>query len=194
MTDLSRQVKGAIGEHYVIMRLLARGYNASNINFTVKNAKSADILCGDKSLNTIKPIQVKTSFDKSRSFNTGLTHGDFCTNDIFDETKSMQALEKKIVGPWIFVNVDTSTEIPTFRTFILTQEQVIKLTYESEKWYINDVHRVKKLQPTGTVALSLEWLEGKDSKAIKTGKRQRERFNNPYDEGAFEEQWKNLGI
>lgn len=194
MIELSRQSKGAIAEHYVIMRLLARGYIASNINFTVKNSKWADILCSKDAFGSLIPIQVKSSFNNARSFNIGLTHGDFCTNGVFDDTKALNSLKEKIVCPWIFVNVDNSSKNPTFRTFILSKDQVIRLAFESEKWYINDVRHQKPLQPSGKVTIVIGWLEGFDTPEKTTGAYQHERFSNPFKPGEFEEAWHNLGL
>lgn len=195
MVNINRQSKGAIAEHYIVMRLLARGYAAVNINFTVKNSKYADILCSNDNLKKITGIQVKSSFDKSRSFNIGLTHEDFCVDGIFNDEKAMKSLEEKVVCPWIFVNVDTSSEIPTFRTYILKREQVIKLAFESEKWYINDVYHETTLNPKGNVAIILEWIKGCDTSA-KDGKRWRRHFHNPFPQTQFnfEEAWHNLGL
>ncbi len=194
MAKLSKQAKGAIAEHYIVMRLLAHGYVASNVNFSVKNSRAADILCSNNAFNTIIAIQVKSSFDSSKSFNIGLTHEDFCVNGVFDDNKALQVLEQKIVCPWIFVNVDTSKSIPTFRTFILKREQVIKLAFESEKWYVNDVYHALPLNPKGTVALVLGWLEGYDTPAAIGKNRHRKQFKNPFNVGEFEEAWQNLGI
>lgn len=188
--ELSRQSKGAIGESYVLLRMLARGYTAANLNLSVSNTKSFDLICGNSDMSKYVPVQVKASFDKSRSFNIGLTHGDFMTNGVFDETKAMQSLKEKIRCPWIFVNVDTSTPIPQFRLFVLSAEQTIKLAYESEKWYINGVQHVKALADNGTVALVLGWIEGFDTQPSKT----RVLFKNPFSVGHFEEAWENLGI
>lgn len=190
MIELSRQSKGAIGESYVLLRMLARGYTAANLNLSVSNLKSFDLICGNSDMSKYVPVQVKASFDKSRSFNIGLTHGDFMTNGAFDETKAMHSLSKKISCPWIFVNVDTSTPIPHFRLFVLNAEQVIKLTYESEKWYLNDVTRKLPLKESGNVALVLGWIEGYDTTQTNT----RKFFKNPFSIGQFEEAWENLGI
>ena len=192
MVELSSQSKGAIAEHYVIMRLLARGYIASNINFTVKNSKWADILCSKDAFGAL--IQVKSSFNNARSFNIGMTHGDFCTNGVFDDAKALRSLKEKIVCPWIFVNVDNTSDKPTFRTFILSKDQVIKLAFESEKWYINDVRHKKPLQPGGTVAITLRWLEGLDTEEKKARAYQHGRFSNPFKPKEFEEAWHNLGL
>lgn len=193
MVELSSQSKGAIAEHYVIMRLLARGYIASNINFTVKNSKWADILCS-KGFDAPIFIQVKSSFNNSRSFNIGMTHGDFCTNGVFDDAKALRSLKEKIVCPWIFVNIDNSSEKPSFRTFILSKDQVIKLAFESEKWYINDVQHKNQLKPGGNVAIVIEWLEGCDTPEKTTGVYRHKRFSNPFKPGEFEEAWHNLGL
>lgn len=190
MVELDRQVKGAIGEYYVLMRMLAKGYTAANINMSVGNAKFFDIICGNPSTNKFVPVQVKSSFNGARSFNLGLSHKHFLTDGAFDDAKAMQALHEKIRCPWIFVNVDTSSKIPQCTLFIMSQEQVIKLAFESEKWYINDVERSGQLSDNGTVALALGWIEGHDTSA--TNKRRF--FKNPFSVGRFEEAWENLGL
>jgi len=190
MITLDNQSKGAIGEHYVLMRMLAKGYAAANANMSVGNSKFFDIFCSTHDLKKMTAVQVKSSFDKSRSFNIGLTHKDFLTNGIFDDTKAMQSLERKIRCAWIFVDVQTSDTIPQFRLFILTREQVIKLSFESEKWYVNDVLHKAPLKETGNVALALGWIEGYDTQATTT----RRFFKNPFAIGQFEEAWENLGL
>jgi len=170
--------------------MLAKGYAAANANMSVGNSKLFDIFCSTSDLKKMVAVQVKSSFDKSRSFNIGLTHKDFLTNGIFDDTKAMQSLESKIRCTWIFVDVQTSEIIPRFRLFIMTREQVIKLAFESEKWYINDVQHKNTLKETGNVALVLGWIEGYDTQATTT----RRFFKNPFTIGQFEEAWENLGL
>ncbi len=190
MATLDNQSKGAIGEHYVLMRMLAKGYAAANANMSVGNSKFFDIFCSTPDLKKIVVVQVKSSFDKSRSFNIGLTHKDFLINGIFDDTKAMQSLESKIRCAWIFVDVQTSGIIPQFRLFIMTREQVIKLAFESEKWYINDVSHETPLKETGNVALVLDWIMGNDTQATTT----RKFFKNPFTKNQFEEAWENLKL
>lgn len=190
MAELDRQAKGAIGEHYVLMRMLAKGYTAANINMSVGNAKFFDIICGNPSTNKIVQVQVKSSFNGAKSFNLGLSHKHFLTNGAFDDEKAMESLDKKIRCPWIFVNVDTKSAIPKFKLFVLSREQVIKLAFESEKWYINDVDHSAQLSENGTVALILGWIEGHDTAA--TNKQRF--FKNPFSVGQFEEAWENLGL
>jgi len=76
MVSLDNQSKGAIGEHYVLMRMLARGYAAANANMSAGSSKYSDIFCGKPNLGKIAAVQVKSSFDGSRSFNIGLAYKD----------------------------------------------------------------------------------------------------------------------
>ena len=93
------------------------------------------------------------------------------------------------------LNVDTSSDIPIFRTFILKREHVIKLVFESEKWYLNEVYHANPLNPKGSVALVLGWIEGYDTPAI-NGNHWRHHFSNPFPNTKikFEEAWENLGL
>lgn len=179
MAILDNQSKGAIGEHYVLMRMLAKGYAAANANMSVGNSKFFDIFCSTPDLDRIAAVQVKSSFDESRSFNIGLTHKDFMTNGEFDDVKALESLKNKIRCAWIFVDVQTSNSNPQFRLFVMTREQVIKLAFESEKWYINDVQHKAPLRDTGKVVLVLGWIEGYDTQATTT----RKFFKNPFTIG-----------
>lgn len=190
MVLLDRHSKGAIGEHYVLMRMLARGYAASIVNMSVGNSKYFDIFCSTRDLKKAVAVQVKSAFDASRSFNIGLSHGDFMTNGVFDDEKANQSLDAKIKCAWIFVHVQNFGAIPEFRVFVMTRDQVIKLAYESEKWYVNNVRHKAPLKGSGNVALALGWIEGYDTPASNT----RDSFKNPFDPGEFEEAWENLGI
>ena len=194
MINLDRQTKGAIAEHYVVMRLLARGYAAANINMTVGNTKYFDIMCSNPVTCKAINIQVKSSYDNSRSFNIGLCHKDFMTDNRFDEIKAMKSLEDKIRCPWIFVNVQITDKAPVFRIFIMTREQVIKLAYESEKWYVNDVRHKNPLKETGQVAIVLGWIEGYDTEAEDNNRSKRKMFKNPFPANQLEEAWENLGL
>ena len=99
MINLDRQTKGAIAEHYVVMRLLARGYAAANINMTVGNTKYFDIMCSNPVTCKAINIQVKSSYDNSRSFNIGLCHKDFmvCTIITGDKVQLLKYHKHPIV-------------------------------------------------------------------------------------------------
>lgn len=55
MASLDNQSKGAIGEHYVLMRMLARGYAADNANMSIGTTKFFDIFCSTPDLEK-KPL------------------------------------------------------------------------------------------------------------------------------------------
>lgn len=189
MATLDRQTKGAIAEHYVVMRLLAMGYAAANINMTVGNSKYFDIMCSNPiNCKTIN-IQVKSSYNISRSFNIGLTHDDFMVDNKFNHDKAMESLKRKIRCPWIFVNVDIIDDKPVFQVYVMTKEDVINLTYESERWYIEDIQRTKMLSGNGTVALKLDWIDVDDKRRNKLPS-----FVNTIKSGVYKEAWHKLEL
>lgn len=176
MNQMEKARLGAIGENMVISQLLQQGCDAFNANMSIKNFKSMDVVCvNPENLETVF-IQVKTSFGKN--IPTGFTL----------ENSFTEMLEKKIIGPWIFVNAKGEKENMTFRYFILSKSQVIKLINDSNNWYVNHWHRgerkVSLKNPTG---IEVDWLEGKSTSAtIK-----HDTFKNPLND-TTENKWENI--
>ncbi len=179
---------GAVGEHQVISRLLLMGYHAAILNMAVNNFKNVDIFCENDN-NQHAAIQVKTT--RSNSFNLGITHKEFFdVNGNVDLAKGLKYLEKKIVGPWVFVQLIGTDEDPQFKFFILSREQMIKMTYDSEKWYLTAFEREHQLKETGGIFLSVSWLHG-EGMAANT---KRPGWLNPFSGIDFEEEWPNLWV
>jgi len=147
----------AIGENMVAVKLLQNGLDAIVANQSINNCQSYDLICVDPETGKTKLVQVKTSVENN--IPVGLSLGD-CTQEI---------LEKKIVGPWVFVHVTEANNDLDFQFYLLTRKEVIKLIYESNYWYLNKWHRNGRLinlkSPCGVY---VSWLNGgcekKDSK------------------------------
>lgn len=143
---------GLIGETAVIMELLKRGYDVVNLNIFRNNYKRADIICMDSEGGKNTMIQVKTGTTKN--FIIGL---------VSETDGTIERLEEKIVGPWVFVYTDNKCSSMEF--YILTREETIELIKTSCDWYANQWNRqLKHRQPAG---IELNWLRGESSKATK---------------------------
>ena len=134
---------GAVGENQVVSMLMQHGWDAFNANCTIKNFKSIDIVClnseiPEDAICWWKPktalIQVKTSVQKN--IPTG-----FSIEDSLDVAK----LEKQVKGAYVFVYVDTSKDVWSFRYFIISRKQFIKLIYAAHDWYDNGYKREKSI-------------------------------------------------
>ena len=189
MANISKNNLGAIGDYQVLSRLLLLGYQAANINMAVNNMKNVDLFCQD-STGRYTAIQVKTT--RAKDFNVGITHDKFYdSNGNIDLAAGLKYLETKITCPWVMVNVDGPELNPSYRFFILSRQQVIKMIYESEKWYLTDYFkRSKKLSGNGGIYLSQWWLLGHGVPANHNHKE----WVNPFSGNSFEEQWQNLWI
>lgn len=158
MANLPTYVLGAIGEHQVLSRLLLLGYNAAITNLSVENTESTDILCRDYK-GHFCAIQVKTTAEDN--WKTGISHKEFYDdNGQIDLAKGRQFLEKKIVGPWVFVQVGGSSVFPTFDFFVLSRSEVIEMIYSNEVWYLTGYNRKKPLKGSGPICIYKPWLCG----------------------------------
>lgn len=189
MSHLPTYVLGAIGEHQVLSRLLLLGHRAAITNLSVENTESTDILCRDDK-GRLCAIQVKTT--AQNNWKTGISHKEFYdANGNIDVTKGREYLERKIIGPWVFVQVDSQREYPTFKFFVLSRSKVIELIYSNEEWYITGFNRDKPLKP-GPICLYVAWFYGHGIAA----NRNHIEWVNPFSssECKFEEAWDNLWI
>ena len=178
---------GAIGENMVISKLMQFGWDAFNVNGSIKNFKSIDIVCLNSKLpesaaQQWKPktslIQVKTSVQKN------ITAG-FSIGDCLDKEK----LESEVKGPYVFLKVEPSESGDwEFRYFILSRTQFIDLLYASNQWYFNDWEREKEISKTSPAGLEVDWLIGKD---VEENKRHKS-FANPLKGSSCEDCWENI--
>ncbi len=149
LKSLSKLELGTLGENLVLEKLKKLGYDAVNANTIKNNYKAIDLICTNPQNSQSVEIQVKTAFETNFSIGTTL------------ENSFRDILEKKIIGPWIFVHIDKQGE---FRFFILSKEEMITLTHESNNWYVNkwkSTFRKNPIKLTNVCGLYVKWLEGK---------------------------------
>ena len=152
MKNLSKQDLGKCGEFEVLSRLTLQGIDACIPNMTKNNFKFVDIFCQNP-LNG-KPVGVQVKTTTKTSFPAGLTIGDIKRGN----------WHSKITGPWVFVHVTGTVIEPSFRFFILSRAEMIKMVEVTHDWYINRWNRNKPLSDNGVVCIQLTWLEKKDEK------------------------------
>jgi len=161
---LSKAHLGTIGENMVAVKLLQNGLDAIIANQSIKNCQSYDLICIDPETAKTQLVQIKTSVENN--IPVGLRLGE-CT---------MENLEKKIVGPWVFVHATGEGENMDFQFYLLTRKETIKLIYESNDWYVNKWHRNgRTINLSSPCAVKISWLEGNGE--VKNSKH--EAFDNP---------------
>lgn len=152
VTDSNNKARlGAIGEHLVATHLLANGWDAILANMSISNVAKYDIVCinpktGDKQL-----VQVKTSIESNIPIGITL------------EESVTEVLQSKIIGPWVFVYVEGKGEDKTFRFFVLSRSEMIRLTNDSNDWYLHkwkSSYRKKPVSVKNPNALKVTWLYG----------------------------------
>ena len=145
---------GAIGEHMAAAQLMLQGWDAFNANTSITNMCSIDLICLNEQKQTAL-IQVKTTVESS--FPTGLT---------MEQAKNRAEIEKHVAGPWIFVKKKGDKSAAQFKYYILSREDAIELSFQSNDWYLHKVDRGQKsVNEKSVCAIQEEWLNGKDYKA-----------------------------
>lgn len=150
MSNINKSLLGAIGENMVQTKLMQLGFNAINTNTIRANCENIDLICFQPGRKDTVCIQVKTC--QGNNFPIGLTLAQ-CTKE---------NLENKIQGPWVFVHVTGEGLNMEFQYYILTREEMISLTYESNNWYINNwkpTYRLKPVNLNNACGIKLTWLE-----------------------------------
>ena len=150
LKKLSKAQLGAIGENMVAIRMLQNGWDAISANQSINNCQSYDIICVDPATGATSLVQVKTSFGNNIPVGMRLEE---CT---------IEKLEKKIIGPWVFVHVTGEGEAMAFKFYILSRNEIIRLIYESNDWYVNKWHRNgRQVNLQSACGVKVSWLEGK---------------------------------
>lgn len=149
LKGLSKSELGTLGENIVLDLLQKYGFEVINANTIHNNYKSIDLVCTNPNNHQSVGIQVKTSFD--HNIPIGISLG----NCVREE------LEKKIIGPWVFIHIEKDGSL---RFFVLSREEMISLAHESNDWYINKwkpTFRKETVKLTNACGLCIKWLEGK---------------------------------
>ena len=175
MSQQDKSRLGAIGEHMVTAQLVMHDCCVFNANASMNNMPAFDLICVDKNCRTAL-VQVKTTVEKS--FPVGFS---------LKVAENMQEIEKRIVGPWVFVKMNQEGAEPHFDYYILSRSEVIDLIWESNNWYMHKVDRGgKTLNDSAVCAIMLEWLNGKDYTAPRS---KAETFINPLKGVSAKDRW-----
>lgn len=148
LKSLTKLELGTLGENLVFEKLKKFGYDVVNANTIKNNYEAIDLICTNSKNNQSIGIQVKTTLGSNIPI--GMT----IKNSFRD------ILEKKIIGPWVFIHINKKGE---FRFFILSREEMITLTQESNNWYVNEwksSFRKSPIKLTNACGLCVKWLEG----------------------------------
>lgn len=156
---------GVIGETAVTLELLKRGFDVININTAYRNYKNADLICMNPDTGKSEMIQVKT----------GTTHS-IMVGLVSELDGTIPNIDTHVIGPWVFVYIPKE-DYSKMAFYVVTKEEITKLITTSNNWYVNEWNR--KLTCKTLVAVSIEWLEGENSKAKKTNKYDYPEFKNP---------------
>lgn len=179
---------GYIGETYAQMQIRVHGGDVFNANYTYNNYASIDLVCINRELpETEKPWKPRTAFvqvktTKEKAFPTGFT---------IDQCLDKEFLNENVLGPWVFIAMDSLDDLSSVRCYVLTREQVIKLAYESHDWYKNKWKREKDIQGTAVAALQEEWLYG-EIKKCEGATPKHPAFENPLKGEHTLEAWDNI--
>ena len=177
---------GAIGENLVVAKLMQQGWDAFNANCTIKNYKSIDIICLNSDLReegelNWKPktalVQVKTSCQKNIPVGFSI-----------EQSQDIEYLENNVKGPYVFIHMQEKDKEISFRYFIISRKNFIKLVYELHHWYIHDYKREKSLVMSAPAGLSIKHLMGEDEKENSKHKA----FHNPINGVSCEDCWENI--
>lgn len=156
---------GLIGETAAALELMKKGYDVVNLNNIRNNYQNADLICINPNTGKSVMIQVKTG--TSNNIMTGL---------ISELDGTIPDLDKKIIGPWIFIRIDEETLSMDF--YVLTKEEVQTLIITSNDWYVNQWNRQLKKKPL--VGIEVSWLKGESEEASSPiAKKQHKKYDNP---------------
>ncbi|WP_278989465.1 hypothetical protein [Segatella bryantii] len=148
LRGLSKSDLGTFGETLVLEKLKAMDFDVVNANTIQSNYESIDLFCTNPKNHQTIGIQVKTSFDTNIPIGMNL------------ENCVREKLEKKILGPWVFVHIDKDGNI---HCYILTREEMISLAHESNDWYVNKrkpSYRKNPVKLSNACGLYIRWIDG----------------------------------
>jgi len=170
---------GAIGEHMVAAQLMLHRWDAFNANNSITNMCNFDLICSKDQKQTAL-IQVKTT--EESSFPTGMS---------IEKAKNRAEIEKRVVGPWIFVKKSGDDSAAQFKYYILSRKDTIELIFKGNDWYLNKVDRGgKSINEKSVCAILEEWLNGKDYNAPRL---KAETFVNPLKKTALDD-WNSIWL
>ena len=149
--NLSKNQKGAIGEHLVAAKLLEKGLDVFMANMSINNSKAYDILAVEP--DNLKTYFIQVKFNSTKYFNAEMS---------IAQARNKDFLKEHIVGPWIFVDGSDSSN---YEYYVLTADEVIELLYHAHEWYWTKYNRKKEISDKSPAGFKLSWLKGEPEKA-----------------------------
>ena len=171
---------GKIGEFMTGVQLMHLGFDVANLNDSIPNMKSVDLLVYDDNLKRHTLVQVKASIENT--FPVGFD---------LSVAEDMNKLKDAVTCAFVFVKVDLKETEPKYTFYILSRQQMIDLTYKGHDWYLHKLQRDKEVKRTGIVCISEEWLQGAD---IKPKRLKGEDFKNPLKGISAKDAWNNIWL
>ena len=171
---------GKIGEFMTAVQLMHLGFDVANLNDSIPNMKSVDLLVYDDNLKRHTLVQVKASIENT--FPVGFD---------LSVAEDMNKLKDAVTCAFVFVKVDLKETEPKYTFYILSRLQMIALTYKGHDWYLHKLQRDKEVKRTGIVCISEEWLQGAD---IKPKRLKGEDFKNPLKGISAKDAWNNIWL
>lgn len=171
---------GKIGEFMTAVQLMHLGFDVANLNDSIPNMKSVDLLVYDDNLKRHTLVQVKASIENT--FPVGFD---------LSVAEDMNKLKDAVTCAFVFVKVDLKETEPKYTFYILSRLQMIDLTYKGHDWYLHKLQRDKEVKRTGIVCISEEWLQGAD---IKPKRLKGEDFKNPLKGISAKDAWNNIWL
>lgn len=167
----------AIGEHLVAAKLIEMGWDVFMANQSINNVEAYDLICVEPLTKKTIFVQVKCSVDSS--FPIGMNIGN---------ASDLNYLQKRIVGPWVFVRliIDDGGYKPEF--YVLTKDEMIEITHASNDWYVHQYFRTTPVKSTNACALTTQFLSGVDINQTNT----HAMFHNPFKKKNMKDDWKKL--
>lgn len=171
---------GKIGEFMTAVQLMHLGFDVANLNSSIPNMKSVDLLVYDDNLKRHTLVQVKAS-----------TGNDFQVGFDLSVAEDMNKLKCAVTCAFVFVKVDLNGTEPKYTFYILSRQQMIDLTYQGHDWYLHKLHRDKEVKRTGIVCIPEEWLQGGD---ITPKRLKGEIFKNPLNNKSSKNNWEGIWL
>lgn len=169
---------GKIGEFITAVQLMHQGYDVANVNDSIPNMKSVDLLVYDDDKKRHALVQVKSSVNNT--FPVGFD---------LSVAEDINLLKKAVVCPFVFVKINMNGAEPQYTFYVLSRQQMIDLTYQGHDWYLHKLERKKDVKRSGICCIPEKWLQGEDiTPKILKG----ENFSNPLKGITSENAWGNI--
>ena len=91
--------------------------------------------------------------------------GSKISDSLIEQCLEDDYLEKHVMDPYVFVYASKSNGAWSFRYFIISRQQFIKLARAGHDWYVNGYKREKPVSQKSPAGFNLTWLKGEGEDA-----------------------------